>query len=93
MRSDKQSGFHSKSSLAFMYRQIVEKLNDETAHVNLRNKNLAIYFSFNFNTYKEVHCLVNFQLTKKDIYRLLPVLDWKSKRPTPKENFMELVKF
>lgn len=59
---------------------------EETVRLNLRELIFAIDFSFNFNHFTEVDCLIKFWFTKSDIDHLIPVLAWTLNKTHTKRN-------
>lgn len=81
-----RNGYGSAAKLAkFGTRYLSEKY-EEIAHINMQNHIFALDFSFIFNRFTDLECLVNFCFAKHDISRSTLVIFFLSNKSRTSRN-------
>lgn len=67
------TGTIGSMGLAAIYQHFIDERNEANAQYDKREELLATNFTFNFNPFSDLDCLVKLRFRKKDMIRLLPV--------------------
>lgn len=79
-------GVAGAKGLAILCRRFIDEDREAQGHYNKREEMLAVNFTFNFNSFLDLDCLVKFRFTKRDIIRLLPVFSWPETQTHTRRN-------